>query len=226
VGQNITIAAGDVVVCTIINDPVIITAGGRGFIHFNLNFFNACLGREYLLYKLINRELLKCGVKPFCFCIDERDWGGNFSEHEEVPMGPPEGAIAFNPTGQVVMPAIVAGDTTIFQFRVPIGYDGVILGQYHQYIQPLTAFPPPIFVEGSGDLVWRLEVAGRFVRDCGDMLVSLGSLQNMSPVAGGLQVRSGNIIRYVVAAPNATGAMMAGVGNIVAGLHGYWWPRH
>jgi hypothetical protein len=211
--------------CSIVIPPVPST-GGRGFIHVILNHFDSCLGREYLLYKLINRELLKCGVKPFCFCTDERDWGGNFSEHEEVPMGPPEGAIAFNPTGAIPLPTVASGDNVIFQFRVPIGYDGVILGQYHGYITDPTAFPVPIFVEGSGDIVWRLESAGRFMRDCGLMEVSIGTLQNMSPIAGGLQVRSGDLIRYIVAAPNVTGALTAGVGNVVAGLHGYFWPRH
>ncbi len=206
--------------------PVVLSnGGGRGFVRVVLNHFDSCLGREYLLYQLINRELLKCGVKPFCFCFNERDWGGNFSEHEEVPMGPPEGAIAFNPTGQLVLPTAASGDNVIFQTRVPIGYDGVILGQYHGYIPDPTAMPVPFFVQGGGDIVWRLEAAGRCVRDCGIMEVSIGSLQNMAPVAGGLQVRSGNLIQYIVAVPNTSGALTPGVGNIVAGLHGYYWPR-
>ena len=227
VGDNITLAPGDVVVCSIINDPITLLSngGGRGFIHVTPNVFDSCLGREYLLYKQIDRELLKCGVKPFCFCFDERDWGGNFSEHEEVPMGPPEGAIAFNPTGQLLLPTTASGDNVIFQTRVPIGYDGVILGQYHGYIPDPTAFPVPNFVEGGGDIVWRLEAAGRCMRDCGIMKVSIGSLKNMAPVAGGLQVRSGDLIQYVVAVPNTSGALTPGVGYIVAGLHGYYWPR-
>lgn len=210
--------------CSILIPPVVST-GGRGFVKVVVNHFDSCLGREYLLYQLINRELLKCGVKPFCFCISERDWGGNFSEHEEVPMGPPEGAIAFNPTGQLVLPTAASGDNVIFQTRVPIGYDGVILGQYHGYIPDPTAMPVPFFVQGGGDIVWRLEAAGRCVRDCGIMKVSLGSLQNMTPVSGGLQVRSGNLIQYVVTVPNTSGALTPGVGNIVAGLHGWYWPR-
>lgn len=200
--------------------------GGRGFIKVTLNFFNACLGREYLLYKEIDRELLKCGVKPHCFCIDERDWGGNFSEHEEVPMGPPEGAIAFNPTGQIHLPTPASGDNTIFTFRVPWGYDGVILGQSHGYYGVVSSPPVPgNFVEGSGDIIWRLSIASRFGRDCGQMLVSLGSIRNMSPIAGGLQIRSENVIQYIVAAPNTSGALTPGLGDIVAGIHGWMWPR-
>lgn len=215
---------GAVQLAAAVTTPVL-SAGGRGFIRFQLNLFNACLGREYLLYKLIDRELLKCGVKPACFCIDERDWGGNFSEHEEVPMGPPEGALAFNPTGQVALPTPLAGDTTIFTFRIPWGYDGVILGQYHGYFNVISAPPVPTFVEGSGDITWRLSIAGRFGRDAGNMLVSIGSSRNMSPIAGGLQVRSENIIQYIVAAPNTSGTLTPGLGNIIAGLHLWVWPR-
>lgn len=211
--------------CSILIPPVP-TTGGRGFIKVHVNHFDSCLGREYLLYQLINRELLKCGVKPFCFATDERDWGGNFSEHEEVPMGPPEGAIAFNPTGAITLPSTASGDNVILQFRIPWGYDGVILGQYHGYYSSPTSPVPAIFVQGSGDITWRLAIASRFSRDCGNMLVSLGSVQNMSPIAGGLQVRSENLIQYIVAVPNVTGALVPGFGNVVAGIHGWFWPRH
>lgn len=200
-------------------------SGGRGFVKVEVNYFSSCLGREFLLYKTINRELLKCGVKPACFCIDERDWGGNFSEHEEVPMGPPEGAVAFNPTGQIALPDPATGDAVIFSFRVPYGYDGVILGQFHGYFNVISAPPVPTFVEGSGDITWRLSIAGRFGRDTGNMLVSLGTNRNMAPIAGGLQVRSENLIQYIVAAPNTSGALTPGLGNIIAGVHGYFWPR-
>lgn len=220
---------GMLFVPTIPPPPVVVPTlpgGGRGFIIVRPNFFDSCLGREYLLYKRIDRELLKCGVKPACFCIDERDWGGNFSEHEEVPMGPPEGAIAFNPTGQLPLPTAASGDNVIFTFHFPWGYDGVILGQYQGYYGVVLNPPiPATFVEGSGDIAWRLSVAGRFARDCGNMLVSLGSIRNMAPIAGGLQIRSENIIQYIVAAPNLSGTLAPGLGNIVAGIHGWMWPR-
>lgn len=223
-----SLGATATVTCSItITAPVLSSGtGGRGFIRVKANFFDSCLGREFLLYKTIDRELLKCGVKPYCFCIDERDWGGNFSEHEEVPMGPPEGALAFNPTGQISLPSPASGDNVVFSFRVPVGYDGVILGQFHGYYGVVSNSPVPgVFVEGSGDIVWRLSIAGRFGRDCGRMLVSLGSIPKMYPIAGGLQVRSENLIQYVVAAPNTSGALTPGLGNIVAALHGWMWPR-
>jgi hypothetical protein len=139
-------------------------------------------------------------------------------------MGPPEGAIPFNPTGAIALPTAASGDSVILTFRVPWGYDGVILGQYHGYYPSIVL--PVQFIEGSGDIAWRLSIASRFAKDCGNVLVSFGSVQNMSPVAGGLQIRSENVIQYLVAAPNPSGILNAGQGTVVAGLHGWMWPRH
>ncbi len=225
VGQDITIGAGDAVVCTIINDPVILGAGGRGFIHFKLTAFDGCLGREYRLYERIDRQLLACGVKPACFCVDEREWGTHNDDDEMIP-GAPAGSIAFNPSGQITLPTTASGDNVIFQFIVPVGYDGIILGQFHGYYRtPVGGVLPPNFFEGSGDIIWRLSANGRFLRDCGNMLVSLGSIRTQSPVAGGLQLRSQDIVRYIVNVPNTSGSLAPGQGSIVAGLHGYFWPR-
>jgi hypothetical protein len=214
------------VTCSItIVAPVTSGTGGRGFVQFKLTAFDGCLGREYRLYNQIDRTLLSCGVKPACFCIDERDWGTHNDDDEMIP-GAPGGSLAFNPSGQVVLPTAASGDNTIFQFTVPVGYDGIILGQFHGYYRrPFAGILPPAFIEGSGDIVWRISANGRFLRDCGNMLVSLGTIQSQSPVAGGLQLRSQDLVKYVVNAPNTSGTLAPGQGSIVAGLHGYFWPR-
>jgi hypothetical protein len=141
---------------------------------------------------------------------------------EEVISGPPAGSIPFTPFGSVLLPATSAGDVTVFTERVPLGYDGVILGQMQGYSAPLLPSP---YVSGSGDIVWRVAVDGRYVRDCGNMIVELGSIRTMSSVVGGLQLRSGNVISYIVYVPNITGALTPGIGDIVCGLFGYFYPR-
>jgi hypothetical protein len=199
--------------------------GGRGFIHFTLTAFDGCLGREFRLYDKIDRQLLACGVKPACFCVDEREWGTHNDDDEMLP-GAPAGSIAFNPTGQIVLPTTISGDNVIFQFTVPVGYDGMILGQFHGYYRtPVAGILPPQFIQGSGDIIWRLSANGRFLRDCGNMSVSLGTIQAQSPVAGGLQLRSQDIVKYIVNVPNVSGTLAPGQGSIVAGVHGYFWPR-
>lgn len=128
-------------------------------------------------------------------------------------IGPPPGSIRFNPSGVIPLPAI-AGDTLIFSFRVPIGYDGVILGQYHG-----ATFS---FSQGSGLIAWRISADRRYLKDCGNMIVSLGTNPTMSPIMGGLVIRSNNLIRYEV---NNLSSGSLPNGNILAGLGGYFWPR-
>lgn len=199
-------------------------SGGRGFIKFKLNPFDICLGRDYRLYEKIDRTILSCGVKPACFLTDERQWGTSNDDDEIIP-GAPGGSIAFNPSGQLILPSTVSGDNVIFQFSVPVGYDGILLGQFHQYYQdPVGGLTPPPFIEGSGDIVWRISATGRFVKDCGAMVVSLGSYRSQSPIAGGIQLRSQDLVQYIVNVPNVTGGLSPGQGQIAAGVHGYFWP--
>lgn len=136
---------------------------------------------------------------------------------------PPKQAVTFNPSGVIALPAAASGDVTVFTMQVPIGYDGIITGRFHTYIGAG-------FVEGSGDLIWRVLVHDpalpRYLRDCGQIIVSLGKVNMHQSVPGGLLVRSGNSVLYVVNAPNVTGALPpAGTGNIICGLHGWFWPR-
>lgn len=137
-------------------------------------------------------------------------------------IAPPKGAIHFNPPGVIPLPAAASGDVEVFTMKVPIGYDGVITGQFNVFTQG--------WAEGSGDLIWRVlvydPIIPRYLRDCGQILVTLGSVARYQTVHGGLLVRSGNTIAYIVNAPNTFGSLPpAGTGNIICGLHGYIWPR-
>lgn len=171
------------------------------------NEYDQCLAKDYQLYLTINRELLSCAKRPACFLIEERAW-----------VDQPAGAIVFNPEDALPLPAPAAGLVSIFSFRVPFGYDGVILGQYHAFTQD--------FNEGSGDLTWRIRANGRYLRDTGNMRSTIGTSRTVSPCPGGLWVQSGNLIEYLVDAPNTGGSLpFPGVGNVLAGLHGYFYPR-
>lgn len=161
----------------------------------------------------------------------DRSWERSFERHNpvwddapEINIGPPYGARAFNPSGSIPLPAAADGDVTVFEWRVPPAYDAVILGQYHAYIPSPLAIVNP-FVEGSGDIEWRVWVDGRYAPDCGQMIVQMGTTRGLSPIAGGIQLRSNNLVRYVVYAPNSSGVLSAGLGSISAGLHGYLYPR-
>ena len=139
---------------------------------------------------------------------------------------PPKQAVTFNPIGVIPLPAAASGDVAVLTMKVPIGYDGIITGQFNIY----TGGFGGTFEEGSGDLIWRVLVYDpslpRYLKDCGQILVSLGQVNKYQTVPGGLLVRSGNSIVYVVNAPNVTGNLPpAGTGSIICGLHGWLWPR-
>lgn len=137
-------------------------------------------------------------------------------------IAPPKGAIHFNPSGVIALPAAASGDVEVFTMKVPIGYDGIITGQFNTFSQG--------WAEGSGDLIWRVlvydPIVPRYLRDCGQIIVTLGQVNIYQTVPGGLLIRSGNTVAYVVNAPNTFGSLPpAGTGNIIAGLHGWLWGR-
>lgn len=175
------------------------------------NEFDVCLSREWRLYNQIDPKALSCARKPECFSGEQgaRPW-----------VEPPPGAITFNPDKAIPLPDPADTDVVVLSFRVPLAYDGILLAQYHAYRGSGT------FVEGSGDIIWRVRVNGRYLRDMGNMQVSIGSPQTLSPCPGGLWLHSGNLVEYVVSAPNGTGNLpLPGQGNILAGLHGWFFPR-
>jgi hypothetical protein len=175
------------------------------------NEFDRCLTREWRLYNEIDPQALACPHRPDCFCgdADIKPW-----------VEAPAGAYTFNPDKAIPLPATAAVNVTVLSFRVPIGFDGILLAHYHAYRGGGT------FVEGSGDIIWRVRANGRYLRDMGDMELSIGSPQTLSPVPGGLWLHSGNLVEYVVSAPNGSGSLpLPGEGNILAGLHGWFYPR-
>ncbi len=139
---------------------------------------------------------------------------------------PPYGAVTFNEFKAIPLPAPAAGEVELFTFKVPIGYDGIITGQANGYIFGGAG----AFVEGSGDIVWRIAVnensAVRYLKDCGEILFSLGQVNNWLQAPGGLRIYSGNTVALIVTCPNITGSLPPpGTGQVFAGLHGWMYPR-
>lgn len=147
---------------------------------------------------------------------------------EESPrvIGPPSGTIPFNHDKAIPLPAPATGEVTLFSFSVPLGYDGIVTGQSNGYINGGAGN----FIEGSGDIAWRIPINNfgtrRYLKDCGNILVSLGMVNLYQTIPGGLRVYSGNAISYVVTCPNTSGSLPpAGTGLIFAAIHGYFFPR-
>lgn len=144
-----------------------------------------------------------------------RGWGPTEATEEDglTPwVTPPAGFDSFDNNGVVALPAVGAS-AFIIQFRVPAGYDGVIKRISHN-----TAFGG--FVNGSGDISWRILVGGVAARNYNNMLSEMGSQQIPRDVAG-IRVFSGQLVQYQV---NHVGNAALN-GNVVATVGGWFYPR-
>lgn len=170
------------------------------------NIYADCLAWDYTLLRNIDRTMI-CKKRPDCTNVLEPEW-------VEAPVG----AIQFNKSKPIPLPAPASGDVVVASTRVPFGYDGILTGHFHLFTQ--------LFDEGAGDILWRIRVNGRYLRDMGQMLFSMGDIQHLSPCPGGLWLLSGNLVEYVVSAPNTGGSLpVPGQGQVIAGLSGWFFPR-
>jgi hypothetical protein len=108
-------------------------------------------------------------------------------------------------------------DLAVLTFQVPIGYDGVIIGNTNRFIGVG-------FAEGSGDIEWRIQLSRRYAPDYGLVLTSLGDLQSPTPFSGGgIRIYSHQTIRYLARITNF--AALDPNGRILCALYGWFYPR-
>ncbi len=120
--------------------------------------------------------------------------------------------------GSIVTPTTVSGNNVVVEFRVPMGYHGVILGYYALY-------GGTGFVQGSGDIIWRLKIGGRWEHNFGQLLFSIGSFANPLPVQQSMWLESGQLITMYVNVPNTSGLIQIGTSRILCGLQGWFYPQ-
>lgn len=189
------------------------------------NTYDACLNSDRMLW---NQIVASGGLRKIC-CPRGRT---PYTTRPWIAM-PAEGR-RFKPIGILAVPGMVGfnGLNTQVPFNtqsgnelVPVGYDGVITDIVCG-IQAGAGGTATGFVEGSGDLIWRLSASGRFLRDHGNIKTSLGSLTSPSPVPrGGIRVWSEDILQFFVAfAPGADSRINA-TSKIVVSITGWFYPR-
>lgn len=112
----------------------------------------------------------------------------------------------------------------VMQERVSLGYDGVISDVVCEILPGADGVTG--FVQGSGDLTWRLDADGRYLRDLGNITVALGSLTNPSPVPRGmLRVYSHDLLTFSVAFAPGADARISPTARIVCSITGWIYPR-
>ena len=111
-----------------------------------------------------------------------------------------------NQIGSVLLPTD-ANRNVVVQYKVPIGYNGVVN-------ELVFAFTGDNFVQGGGDLVWSFGInqsvisgvasGGYYAVGYGQVLFQIGSLQAAAPVAegGGIRIYTNQLITLNVQRPN------------------------
>ena len=140
-------------------------------------------------------------------------WGEDFGNNAI-----PEQAVPFRSVNAVVTPAAAAGDVLVTSERVPYGYDGLMVAFF-------TTYTGQGFDQGSGDIVWRLQLNQRYLPELGSLAFAVGSAKSPCPLTQGQIVLSGQQMRLLVNVPNLSGNIQVGGSRIIGGLIGFYWPR-
>lgn len=167
------------------------------------NTFDACLYQDVAIHRKYRPSKACCEVSLYY----DFNW-----------VRAPKAATPFRKTGAVPTPLAISGDVVVLDFQVPVGYDGVIAGIFNTYTGPG-------FLEGNGDIQWRLLINKVYAIHLGLVLVTLGSQAASYPVFGGIEVQSGTRIQYIVNVPNLSGGILPINSRIVCGLEGLFYAR-
>lgn len=126
---------------------------------------------------------------------------------------PPDGR-QYQEIGSISTPAADGNNYSVHSFKVPTGYDGVITSVANFYTGAG-------FVEGSGDIVWRMLIGRAWCRNFGNIETTLGSLTSPCPLfRGGVRIYSEQVVNYYVNIP--IGSPIAG-GRIVCAFFGWFY---
>lgn len=128
----------------------------------------------------------------------------------------PNGAVEYLEKGTIVTPG-PGVDNLVLQCDVPIGYESMLYGLVLQYTG--TGF-----VEGSGDIVWRVQVGTRWLKGYGNSLFSRGTERQPFHLADYARVNSGSRMRVFVNVPNLSGLIEVGKSFITCALQGWHYP--
>lgn len=111
-------------------------------------------------------------------------------------------------------------NTVIGSFRVPYGFDGVL----NRII--CGFFNGSGFVDGSGDIVWRVRINSVYARNLGEILYQYGSLQNAPFIIPGYGIKlvSGQTVTFYVSVP-ASSPIAGANSRIMLSGFGWYWPR-
>lgn len=174
------------------------------------NEFNRCLEAEQELWERIIR---RGGLEMVCQTMR----GKRYLKAPWVEM-PPEGE-RLQKAGSILLPTVELTDTLVLDFTMPIGWDGVATNV-------MMTSTDPTFVEGSGDLVWRMKVGDRWIPDFSNVIFSLNDLRNPHALIGGY-IRLLSLQRIQIFVSLGAGALMrlSATSRINTAVVGWQYPK-
>ena len=169
--------------------------------------FNRCLDAEMAMWQKIN----DCGgITAICP-------GRRWTEPPWVRM-PMQGKRFFE-ISSIALPPADGVDYLIKSFRVPYGYDGCI------QTPVFNTSGVDGFVQGSGDLTWRLQLNLRWVKDFGAVTTYIGSTTTPYAVnVGQILIQSGQVVKIFVNRSMASSGT-SDHGRVIGAAAGWYWPR-
>ena len=125
----------------------------------------------------------------------------------------------FQQRNSIVLPVDNGLDNLVLEFRVPLGFNGAIM-------TTTNAFDGNGFVEGSGDIHWRVRVNFGYLKDQGNILVSRGDLVRPYPLhGGGYRIFSNDNVRMFVSITPGAAARLQPGSRIMCALTGWYYPQ-
>jgi hypothetical protein len=137
----------------------------------------------------------------------------------------PPDAIRLNYIGNAVTTSLTANvPNIVMQYPVPFGFEGIV-NEHVNLFQPQTG---PGYQDGSGDLIWRIEVNQYLLTYYTNVNTSMGSLAQSGGVrnGGGFRIKSNQTITYSVIPTVAALGTLDPVGQVICGIRGWIYPIH
>lgn len=198
-GQGVAITGGG---------PASVRERSKGGCNPKVTHYDYCLEQEGMLLRRIKFPP-SCSIPPeYCNLLP---WDDTFG-------ATPAQSFPFLKQAGIVTPTTVSGDNTVVEFTVKQGYDGLLSGFYF-------AYSGTGFSQGSGDIIWRIQINQRYVKDLSNTPYLLGDPVSPIPMTQGQIITSGQTVRAIVSIPNLSGMIQIGNSTVYAGLLGFFWPR-
>ena len=133
--------------------------------------------------------------------------GGNGLSTVPPWVEPPPNYQPVDEVGIATVPVAPSADTEVVFVVIPVGSDGTINTYSCNYLGGG-------FVDGSGDLIWRITIDGQPVRNFSNIKTERGSSAQPRVIPGGLRVYSGQRVALVVNHPSNAALTEQTSGNL------------